>query len=61
MKVTLDINKSDKAIKTRILTCFPVFGQIKSNIAFKMYREEIFFDPPLSGSVGPDPLWRPCH
>jgi hypothetical protein len=51
---TFDSSKSDNAINTRILTCFPVFGQIKSNIALKMYRVEISFEfTPASDATPP--------
>ena len=44
---TFDNNKSVKAINIRILTCFPVLGQTKSNIAFNIYLVETVFDEPV--------------
>jgi hypothetical protein len=55
LKGTFDINKSPNAIKTRILTLLPDFGQIKSNIALRIYRVVIVFVLPML-SAGPVPL-----
>ena len=46
-------NSNDKAIKTRIFTCLPVFGQMNSNIALKMYRMETDLPPGARGLAAP--------
>ena len=43
-----EINSNPKASKTRIFTCLPVFGQMKSNIALKMYLPETLAAGPES-------------
>lgn len=56
---TLEINKSPSAMRTRTFTCLPVFGQMNSSIALRIYWVEISFFPPLtSAAAAPEEL--PC-
>jgi len=50
---TFEISKSPSAINTRVFTCLPVFGQTKSNIARRIYRDDIDFVPPFTSAVEP--------
>lgn len=50
---TFEMSKSPSAINTRVFTCLPVFGQTKSSIARRIYRDEIDFVPPFASAVEP--------